>query len=243
MAQRRGLTVAPAPSHPAAAQAGSRPKPPQAGAQSTRLEAECAAADHPRRRAALDHQHTRLRIRGAPVSDTISDRGTRAGASRARGFRWGDENGLARGRVFLTPFLSEHKNKFKVKGWPDAARRSPGPTRLRSAPPGQSVVAGRPADAEDAPQGRIAEQGLRGLRPAVHLAAEMGARLGPGKILFRPLPSCGTGGTLALARRSGQKAFCVNRPGHRSPAPTMPATPPPGPACLAVSAPDCSPHW
>ena len=40
------------------------------------------------------------------------------------------------------------------------------------------------ADAEDGSQGRPAEQDLRGLRAAVRMAQEMGARLGRGEILF-----------------------------------------------------------
>ena len=39
-------------------------------------------------------------------------------------------------------------------------------------------------DAEDGSQGRPAKQDLRGLRTAVRLAQEMGARLGRGEILF-----------------------------------------------------------
>ena len=40
------------------------------------------------------------------------------------------------------------------------------------------------ADAEDGSQGRFAEQDLRGLRAAVRMAQEMGARLGRGEVLF-----------------------------------------------------------
>jgi hypothetical protein len=44
------------------------------------------------------------------------------------------------------------------------------------------------ADAEDGPQGRPANEDLRRLRPAVHVAQEMGARLGSGEVLFGPMP-------------------------------------------------------
>ena len=40
------------------------------------------------------------------------------------------------------------------------------------------------ADAEDDSQGRSAKQDMRGLRAAVRMAQEMGARLGGGEILF-----------------------------------------------------------
>ena len=40
------------------------------------------------------------------------------------------------------------------------------------------------ADAEDGSQGRFAEQDMRGVRTAVRMAQEMGARLGRGEILF-----------------------------------------------------------
>jgi hypothetical protein len=44
------------------------------------------------------------------------------------------------------------------------------------------------ADAEDGPQGRPADNDPRRLRPAVHVAQEMGARLGSGEVLFGPAP-------------------------------------------------------
>ena len=43
------------------------------------------------------------------------------------------------------------------------------------------------ADAEDGPEGRPADKDLRRLRPAVHVAQEMGARLGRGEVLFGPV--------------------------------------------------------
>ena len=43
-------------------------------------------------------------------------------------------------------------------------------------------------DAEDGAQGRFAKQDLCGLRTAVRLAQEMGARLGRGEILFGAVP-------------------------------------------------------
>ena len=43
-------------------------------------------------------------------------------------------------------------------------------------------------DAEDGAQGRFAKQDLRGLRTAVRLAQEMGARLGRGEVLFGAVP-------------------------------------------------------
>ena len=41
---------------------------------------------------------------------------------------------------------------------------------------------------ETAQESRSAHQNLRHLRPALRLAQEMGARLGGGQALFRPLP-------------------------------------------------------
>jgi len=50
---------------------------------------------------------------------------------------------------------------------------------------------GNTGDAEDAPQGRPAAETLRRLRAALRLAEEMGAGLGHGAVLFRPLPGPG----------------------------------------------------
>ena len=47
------------------------------------------------------------------------------------------------------------------------------------------------ADAEDATEGRSADQNLRVLWPAVRLAQEVGACLGDDLDLLRPLPRCG----------------------------------------------------
>ena len=47
------------------------------------------------------------------------------------------------------------------------------------------------ADAEDGSQGRSAKQNLRGLRAAVRMAQEMGARLGRGEVLFGTVPGKG----------------------------------------------------
>ena len=44
------------------------------------------------------------------------------------------------------------------------------------------------ADAEDGSQGRSAKQDLRGVRTAVRMAQEMGARLGRGEVLFGAVP-------------------------------------------------------
>lgn len=46
-------------------------------------------------------------------------------------------------------------------------------------------------DRGDATQGRSAAQGLRGVRPALRMAPEMGTVLGRGEILFRTLPAVG----------------------------------------------------
>ena len=44
------------------------------------------------------------------------------------------------------------------------------------------------SDAQNGPQGRPPDEDLRGVRVAVHLAQEMGARLGGGEVLLGPVP-------------------------------------------------------
>ena len=60
------------------------------------------------------------------------------------------------------------------------------------------------ADAEDGSQGRFAEQDMRGLRAAVRMAQEMGARLGRGEVLFGAVPG---------GRRAGGLGFASARAG------------------------------
>jgi hypothetical protein len=58
------------------------------------------------------------------------------------------------------------------------------------------------ADAEDGPQGRPADEDLRRVWVAVHLAQEMGARLGSGEVLFGPVPGEGCeSGLIGVAPR------------------------------------------
>ena len=57
------------------------------------------------------------------------------------------------------------------------------------------------SDAQNGPQVRPPDEDLRGVRVAVHLAQEMGARLGGGEVLLGPVP--GEGGASGLGPLSG----------------------------------------
>ena len=57
---------------------------------------------------------------------------------------------------------------------------------------------------EDAQESRPADQALRDLRAPLRLAEEMGARLGGGEALFRPLPLLPGAGSGAGGARSGE---------------------------------------
>ena len=77
----------------------------------------------------------------------------------------------------------------------------------------------RARDAEDGAQGRFAKQDLRGLRTAVRLAQEMGARLGRGEVLFGTVPGGegeGVGGRLGFAfsgAGAGEAGRVIGDPG------------------------------
>ncbi len=59
-----------------------------------------------------------------------------------------------------------------------------------------------------AEEGRSAEQDLRRMRAAVHLAQEMGTRLGECPLLFRPLPGQGVEtGLMRVGAANGAKAW------------------------------------